>query len=58
MELLNRVDEGIKRDIVRHAAEYDHRLRLGSKAIFHLEAFVAKFFAVYKKYLLDLMSDI
>ncbi|KAL3895565.1 MAG: hypothetical protein SGCHY_004626 [Lobulomycetales sp.] len=57
-ELLLRVDDAIKPEILKHAAEYDHRLRLGSKSIFHLEAFVAKFFAVYKKFLLDLMDDI
>jgi hypothetical protein len=27
---------------------------MGSKPIFHIEAFVAKFMAVYKRYLLDL----
>jgi replication factor C subunit 3/5 len=57
MELLERVDDGIKGEILKQVAEYDHRLRLGSKAIFHLEAFCAKFFAIYKKFLLDLMAD-
>lgn len=33
------------------AAYYEHRLQQGSKAIFHLEAFVAKFMAVYKRFL-------
>ena len=28
----------------------EHRLQIGSKAIFHLEAFVAKFMAIYKRY--------
>lgn len=35
------------------AAFYEHRLQLGSKAIYHLEAFVAKFMAVYKKFMED-----
>jgi replication factor C subunit 3/5 len=39
MELLERVDDGIKGEILKWAGEYDHRLRMGSKAIFHLEAF-------------------
>jgi replication factor C subunit 3/5 len=39
MELLKRVDDGIKGEILKQVAEYDHRLRLGSKSIFHLEAF-------------------
>mgnify|MGYP001574073744 CR=1 FL=1 len=35
--LLDRVDEVIKGDIAFWAAFYEHRLRLGSKPIFHLE---------------------
>lgn len=51
--LLKMVDVGIKRDILKIASEYDFRLRVGVKSIFHLEAFVAKFFSVYKRYLND-----
>jgi len=54
MELMKLVDGEIKGQIVKNAAEYDHRLRMGSKAIFHLEAFVAKFFITYKGYLLEM----
>jgi replication factor C subunit 3/5 len=32
------------------AAFYEHRLQEGQKAIFHLEAFVAKFMAGYKQW--------
>lgn len=56
-ELMLKVDNGIKVDIIKIAAEYDHRLRLGTKAIFHLEAFVARFFAMYKQFLLDFMCE-
>lgn len=28
----------------------EHRMQMGSKAIFHLEAFVAKFMSIYKRY--------
>ena len=35
------------------AAYYEHRLQLGSKAINHLEALVAKFMALYKKFMED-----
>ena len=35
--LVDRVDEQIKADIVYWAAFYEHRIRLGSKPIFHLE---------------------
>lgn len=34
--------------VVKWAAFYEHRLQSGSKAIFHIEAFVAKVMAVYK----------
>ena len=32
------------------AALYEHRLQEGQKAIFHLEAFVAKFMSAYKNW--------
>jgi replication factor C subunit 3/5 len=35
--LMDRVDEELKADVVYWAAFYEHRLRLGSKPIFHLE---------------------
>jgi replication factor C subunit 3/5 len=41
-DILERVDDVIKPEIVKAAAFYEHRLRLGSKPIFHLEGFVAK----------------
>ena len=44
--LLRRVDDQIKTEIVHWAAYYDHRMELGSKPIFHLEAFIAKFMAM------------
>ena len=47
--LLRRVDDQIKTEIVHWAAYYDHRMELGSKPIFHLEAFVAKFMAMSDK---------
>ncbi|KAJ1652530.1 Replication factor C (RF-C) subunit [Dispira simplex] len=52
-ELAEQVDELLKRSIVEQAAFYEHRLCTGQKAIFHLEAFVAKFMSMYKKYLMD-----
>ena len=39
----------LKHEMLFHAASYEHRMQGGSKPIFHLEAFVAKFMAVYKK---------
>ncbi len=53
MVLLRRVDDTIKHEIVQHVAFYDHRMHQGSKPIFHLEAFVAKFMAVYKRWVCE-----
>ncbi|KAL7457403.1 hypothetical protein ACHAWC_008952 [Mediolabrus comicus] len=56
MELLNSLDDSIKGEVITWAAFYEHRLTMGSKEIFHLEAFIAKFMAIYKKYLADLFA--
>jgi len=42
---------------VRWAAFYEHRLQLGSKPIFHLEAFVAKFMSIYKRFLISTFDN-
>lgn len=55
-ELSKNLDESLKNEIFEWAAFYEHRISLGSKEIFHLEAFVAKFMAIYKKYLNDLFA--
>lgn len=39
---MDRIDESLKPEIAKWAANYDHRLKLGNKPIYHLEAFVAK----------------
>jgi replication factor C subunit 3/5 len=53
-ELMNNLDDSLKTDLIEWAAFYEHRVALGSKEIFHLEAFVAKFMCLYKKYLTEL----
>ncbi|XP_007956799.1 replication factor C subunit 3 [Orycteropus afer afer] len=53
MELLHNCDGQLKGEVAQMAAYYEHRLQLGSKAIYHLEAFVAKFMALYKKFMED-----
>lgn len=45
-----RIDDALKADIVKWSAFYEHRIRMGSKVIFHLEAFVAKFMRIYEGY--------
>lgn len=53
-ELMRKVDDELKRSTAQSAAYFEHRLQLGSKAIFHLEAFVAKFMSNYKQYIVSL----
>ncbi|BGP69504.1 Replication factor C (RF-C) subunit [Rhodotorula toruloides] len=48
--LLDRVDEDLKADVAYWSAFYDHRLRQGSKHIFHLEAFAAKIMTIHKQH--------
>jgi replication factor C subunit 3/5 len=55
-ELMTNLDDSLKPEVFEWAAFYEHRISLGSKEIFHLEAFVCKFMALYKKYLNDLFG--
>lgn len=55
-ELLSNCDGQLKTEVAHMAAYYEHRLQLGNKAIYHLEAFVAKFMAIYKKFMEDGMD--
>ncbi|XP_049412811.1 replication factor C subunit 3-like isoform X2 [Solanum stenotomum] len=52
-ELLKKLDSELKHEVSNWAAHYEHRMRLGQKAIFHLEAFVAKFMSIYKSFLIS-----
>ena len=56
-ELVGNCDGQLKSEVTQMAAYYEHRLQLGQKAIYHLEAFVAKFMAIYKRFLEDGMMD-
>ena len=56
MELLKSLDDELKYEVIEAAAFYEHRIAMGSKDIFHLEAFVAKFMSIYKKYLNDMFA--
>ncbi|PPD90823.1 hypothetical protein GOBAR_DD12244 [Gossypium barbadense] len=51
-ELLKKLDAELKHEVCHWAAYYEHRMRLGQKAIFHIEAFVAKFMSIYKAFLI------
>ncbi|KAI3924410.1 hypothetical protein MKW98_032611 [Papaver atlanticum] len=52
-ELLKKLDAELKHEVCYWAAYYEHRMRLGQKAIFHMEAFVAKFMSIYKAFLIS-----
>ena len=55
-ELMKNLDDDLKKEVIEAAAFYEHRIALGSKEIFHLEAFIAKFMACYKRYLNELFG--
>lgn len=49
VELLrNCLDENMKNSLISMSADYEHKMRLGSKAIYHLEAFAVRFMTMFK----------
>uniref|UniRef100_A0A1A9Z1Z1 Replication factor C subunit 3 n=1 Tax=Glossina pallidipes TaxID=7398 RepID=A0A1A9Z1Z1_GLOPL len=54
-DLVCNSDMSIKAKVLEYASLYEHRMQNGSKYIFHLEAFVAHFMNIYKKFLADSM---
>ncbi|KAK7204719.1 P-loop containing nucleoside triphosphate hydrolase protein [Myxozyma melibiosi] len=56
-KLLAKVDAELKPEVVYWAAFYEHRIHMGSKVIFHLEAFAAKFMRIYEIYLQAMMDN-
>ncbi|KAF2839673.1 P-loop containing nucleoside triphosphate hydrolase protein [Patellaria atrata CBS 101060] len=53
-KLIAKSDDALKADIVKWSAFYEHRIRLGSKVIFHLEAFVTKYMHITESYLMGM----
>lgn len=51
-KLVNGVDDVLKPEVIKWSAFYEHRLHQGSKVIFHLEAFVAKFLRIIEGYVI------
>ena len=43
----------VRHEAVYHAAFYEHRMQAGTKPIFHLEAYLARFMSIYKKHLMQ-----
>lgn len=57
-ELVSNCDGALKAEVTQMAAYYEHRMQLGSKPIFHLEAFTAKFMSIYKRFLEEGFADL
>ncbi|PMB64638.1 Replication factor C subunit 5 [Beauveria bassiana] len=53
-KLLSMIDDGLKGEVIRWSAFYEHRIKTGTKVIFHLEAFVAKFMRILEMYLMSM----
>jgi len=53
-KLIALIDDDLKYDVIKWAAFYEHRVRTGTKVIFHLEAFVAKFMRIFEMYLMQM----
>ena len=49
-------DGELKTQLIQYAAEYEDRLQKGNKAIYHLEAFVAKFMSIYMEFVEETMG--
>ncbi|KAL1711706.1 P-loop containing nucleoside triphosphate hydrolase protein [Schizophyllum commune] len=48
--VVERVDESLKADVMHWAAIFENRMRIGSKKIFHLEAWVVKVMSLQKHF--------
>lgn len=56
-EILSIADDEIAPSVCGAAAKFDARRAKGSKPIFHLEAFAARFMQIYSEYLAGIMAD-
>jgi len=53
-KLIPMIDDALKADVIKWATFYEHRIRTGTKVIFHLEAFVAKFMRIVEEFLMSM----
>ncbi|KAI1447369.1 P-loop containing nucleoside triphosphate hydrolase protein [Annulohypoxylon stygium] len=53
-KLIVNIDDDLKSEVIKWSAFYEHRIRMGSKVIFHLEAFVAKYMRIIEMYLMSM----
>ena len=52
-ELLKRIDMELRHKVIKAAAFYEKRMQQGTKDVFHIEAFIAKFMYLYKSHLVE-----
>lgn len=57
-KLVGKVDDEMKPEIVKWATVYEHRVKLGSKVIFHLEAYVTKVMRSYEMFCAGMGLDL
>lgn len=53
-KLIPQIDDALKPEVIKWSAFYEHRIKTGTKVIFHLEAFVAKFMRILEMYLMSM----
>jgi replication factor C subunit 3/5 len=47
--LLKKIPLGLKHQTLHYAAQFEHRMQAGSKPIFHIEAYLARFMSIAKQ---------
>ncbi|OHS93906.1 hypothetical protein TRFO_39945 [Tritrichomonas foetus] len=52
--LTKKLDESLIMPVAEAAATYEARMQNGTKPIFHLEAFIARFICIYREFLADI----
>ncbi len=50
LDLLTRMDSDIKYEVIFWAAHHENKLQKGSKAVFHIEAFIARIMLICKNF--------
>eukprot|EP01101_Sappina_pedata_P007983 TRINITY_DN432_c0_g1_i1.p1 TRINITY_DN432_c0_g1~~TRINITY_DN432_c0_g1_i1.p1 ORF type:complete len:501 (-),score=175.04 TRINITY_DN432_c0_g1_i1:61-1521(-) len=56
-ELLKRVDADVRYELIHWATYHEHRMQCGSKPIFHLEAFIARFMSIYSSFIISMFGE-
>ncbi|KAF2737533.1 P-loop containing nucleoside triphosphate hydrolase protein [Polyplosphaeria fusca] len=56
-KLIPKTPNVLKPEVIKWATFYEHRCKTGSKMIFHLEAFVAKYMRIYECHLMGVDFD-